>query len=96
MHIKKGQYAAQQPGLVPAQQQPPQPSTQQSAKKKVNKASESLSNEKTKNSLSERKGSIVKSIDKLASSIASDEVNSIAAASLSSMMPMFLVMQMQQ
>jgi len=82
------QPAGQQPGV-----NPPQPSTQQSAKKKVKKGSESLSNEKTKNSLSERRGSIVKSIDKLASSIVTtDEANSAAAASSSSMMPMFLVM----
>jgi len=54
----------------------------------------SLSNEKTKNSLSgERRGSIVKSIDKLASSIAADEVNAVAAAFSSSMNPMFMVMQ---
>jgi len=88
------QPAGQQPGLNPP---PPKPSTQQSAKKKVKKGSESLSNEKTKISLSERRGSIVKSMDKLASSIVStDEANSAAAGSSSSMMPMFLVMQMQQ
>jgi 16S rRNA C1402 (ribose-2'-O) methylase RsmI len=63
----------------------------------VKKGSESLSNEKTKNSLSERRVSIVKSIDKLASSIVlTDEANSAAAVSSSSMMPMFLVIQMQQ
>jgi hypothetical protein len=96
--------AQQQPqtGVVATQQQPagqqpvvnpPQPSTQQSVKKKVKKGSESLSNKKMKNSLSERRGLIVKSIDKLASSIVTtDEANSAAAASSSSMMPMFLVM----
>jgi len=62
----------------------------------VKKGSESLSNKKTKNSLSKRRGSIVKSIDKLASSIATDEANSAAAASSSLLMRMFLVMQMQQ
>jgi hypothetical protein len=78
------QHAAQQPSLVPAQQQPAQPTTQQSAKKKVKKISESsLSNEKTKKSLFERRGSIAK----LASSIAKDEAN---------WMSMFMVMQIQQ
>ena len=41
------------------------------------------SNQKTKNSASEKRGSIVKSIDKLASSIATDEANSAALASAS-------------
>jgi hypothetical protein len=44
----------------------------------------------------ERRESIVKSIDKLASSIATDEANSVAATSSSTMMPMFMVMQMQR
>jgi hypothetical protein len=66
-------------------------------RRKFKKSSESsLSNEKTKNSLSEKRGSIVKSIDKLASSIATDEASAVAVASSSSMMPMFMVMQMQQ
>jgi len=78
------------------QQVPAQPSTQQSAKKKVKRSSESSISKKTKSSQSERRGSIVKSIDKLASSIATDEANSAAAASSSSMMPMFLALQMQQ
>jgi hypothetical protein len=55
-----------------------------------------LTNETAKNSLSERRESIVKSIDKLASSIATDEANSVAATSSSTMMPMLMVMQMQQ
>jgi len=81
--------AGQQPVT---QQVPAPPSTQQSAKK-AKRSSECSISEKTKNSLSERRGSIVKSIDKLASSIVStDEANSAAAASSSSMMPMFLVM----
>ncbi len=50
---------------------------------------------KTKN-LSDKRGSIVKSIDKLASSIASDEANTSATALTSTMMPMIMVMQMQQ
>jgi hypothetical protein len=58
---------------------------------------ESSISEKTKNSQSERRGSIVKSIDKLASSIATYEANPAAASSSSSsMMPMFLALQMQQ
>jgi len=56
----------------------------------------SLLNEKKKNSLSEKRGSIVKSIDKLASSIAMDVINSAAMASASTnMMPMMFMMQMQ-
>jgi len=62
----------------------------------VKRSSESSISKKTKSSQSERRGSIVKSIDKLASSIATDEANSAAAASSSSMMPMFLALQMQQ
>jgi len=47
--------------------------------------------------LSEKRGSIVKSIDKLASSITTDEANSAAMASASSgMMPMMLMMLMMQ
>ncbi len=50
------------------------------------------SNEKTKNSsLSKRRGSIVKSINKLASSFVSDEAGTAASASLASMMPMFMM-----
>jgi hypothetical protein len=66
--------------------------------KKAKKSMEpAASNEKTKNSsLSERRGSIVKSTDKLASSIASDEASAATSASSASMMPMFMVMQMQQ
>jgi len=65
-------------------------------RRKLKKSSESsLSNEKSKNSLSEKRGSIVESIDKLASSIATDEASVVAVASSSSMMPMFMVMQMQ-
>jgi hypothetical protein len=48
------QPAEQQPGAIP-----PQPSTQQSAKKKVTKGSESLSNKKTKNSLSKGEGQLL-------------------------------------
>jgi len=84
--------AGQQPVTQPV---PAPPSTQQLAKKKAKMSSESIS-EKTKNSQSKRRGSIVKSIDKLASSIATDETNSAAAASSSSMMPMFLALQRQQ
>ncbi len=71
-------------------------STKKSKKKKSPEPSSSLLSEKTKNSLSEKRGSIVKSIDKLASSIASDEANSVASASNSAMMPMMMLMQMQQ
>jgi hypothetical protein len=64
-------------------------------------------NQKTKNSASEKRGSIVKSIDKLASSIAADEAASTmnssnaATASIASMMQAFsgqmqMQMQMQQ
>jgi hypothetical protein len=53
------------------------------------------SNEKMKNSsLSERRGSIVKSIDRLASSIASGKASTAASASSASMMPMLMMMQM--
>jgi hypothetical protein len=55
-----------------------------------------LSNEKTKNSLSEKRGSIVKLIDKLASSIATDEAKSTASESFASLMLMFMIQQMQQ
>jgi hypothetical protein len=92
----------QQQVMPPPANQPQQPSTsQQSAKKKVKKSSESSSsslNEKTKNSLSEKRGSFVKSIDKLASCLTTDEANSAAMASASAssgMMPMMLMMQMQ-
>jgi hypothetical protein len=81
----------------PTQQQPVFPTQQ--PKKKAKKSSESsLSNEKTKNSLSEKRGSIVKSIDKLASSLSTDDANNAAMASAtasSSMMPMMFMMQMQ-
>lgn len=40
--------------------------------------------------------SVVKSVDKLPSSIASDEANSAATATSASMMPMLMVMQQQQ
>jgi hypothetical protein len=84
-------------GQQPAAQQPAMVLAQQSARKKGKKSSESsLSNEKTKSSLSDKRGSIVKSIDKLASSIASDEASSAASASSASMMPMFMMLQMQQ
>jgi hypothetical protein len=68
------------------------------AKKARKSVEPSLSSEKTKNSsLSEKRGSIVKSIDKLASSISADEANTAAAASTSGgIMPMMLMMQMQQ
>jgi hypothetical protein len=72
----------------------------QLAMKKVKRSWESsLLNEKMKNSLSKR-GSIVKSIDKLASTITTDEANSAAtalalAAASSNMMPMMFMMQMQ-
>jgi len=87
----------QQPPII-ATQQPPIIAPQQ-PKKKAKKSSEySLSNEKTKNSLSEKRGSIVKSIDKLASSLTTDDANNAAMASASvssSMMPMMFMMQMQ-
>jgi len=108
------QSAAGQPMVVqpmvhrpvrPTQQQPVQPTQQQpiiapqQPKKKAKRSSESpLSNEKTKNSLSEKRGSIVKSIDKLASSLTTDDANNAAMASASvssSMMPMMFMMQMQ-
>jgi len=68
------------------------------AKKARKSVEPSSSSEKTKNSsLSEKRGSIVKSIDKLASSISADEANTAAAASTSGgIMPMMLMMQMQQ
>jgi hypothetical protein len=68
------------------------------AKKARKSVEPSLSSEKTKNSsLSEKRGSIVKSIDKLASSISADEANTAAVASTSGgVMPMMLMMQMQQ
>jgi hypothetical protein len=44
----------------------------------------------------EKRGSIAKSIDKLASLIASDEANSAESASSGSMMLMMLMLQMQQ
>jgi len=68
------------------------------AKKARKSVEPSLSSEKTKNSsLSEKRGSIVKSIDKLASSISADEANTAAMASTSGgIMPMMLMMQMQQ
>ncbi len=53
-------------------------------------------NEKTKNSLSDKRGSIVRSIDKLASSIVSDEVRSDISASMMPMMPMLQMQQLQQ
>jgi len=88
---------AQQPVL--SQQQQALPITHQSAKKKAKKILESSSlNKKMKNSTSEKRGSIVKSIDKLASSIAMDETNSASmesASASSGMMPMMLMMQMQ-
>jgi hypothetical protein len=49
-----------------------------------------LSNEKTKNSLSNKRGSSVKSIYKLALSIASDEANSAATWTSSTMLPMIM------
>ncbi len=55
-----------------------------------------MSNEKTKNSISNKRGSIVKSIDKLASSIASDEANSAVTITSSVIIPMIMVMQQQQ
>jgi len=92
----------QQQVMPPPANQAQQPSTSQpAAKKKVKKSAESSSsslNEKTKNSLSEKRGSIVKSIDKLASCLTADEANSAAMASASAssgMMPMMLMMQMQ-
>jgi hypothetical protein len=60
-------------------QQPVQP-TQQPKKKAKKSLESSLSNEKTKNSFSEKRGSIVKSIDKLASSLSMDEANNAAMA----------------
>jgi hypothetical protein len=94
--------AVQQQVMPPPANQAQQPSTSQpAAKKKVKKSAESSSsslNEKTKNSLSEKRGSIVKSIDKLASCLTTDEANSAAMASASAssgMMPMMLMMQMQ-
>jgi len=68
------------------------------AKKARKSVEPSSSSEKTKNSsLSEKRGSIVKSIDKLASSISADEANTAAVASTSGgVMPMMLMMQMQQ
>jgi len=94
--------AVQQQVMPPPANQAQQPSTSQpAAKKKVKKSAESSSsslNEKTKNSLSEKRGSIVKSIDKLASCLTADEANSAAMASASAssgMMPMMLMMQMQ-
>jgi hypothetical protein len=93
----------QQQVMPPPANQVQQPSTSQPvAKKKVKKSAESSSsslNEKIKNSLSEERGSIVKSIDKLASCLTTDEANSAAMASASAssgMMPMMLMMQMQQ
>jgi hypothetical protein len=93
------------PALIALQSQVIQPTQNQMGQqgtvpkpKKVRKSLEpSSSNEKTKNSsLSEKRGSIVKSIDKLASSIASNEISSAATASSLTMMPMLMVMQMQQ
>jgi hypothetical protein len=55
-----------------------------------------LLNEKTKNSLSDKRGSIVKSIGKLASSIMSDEANSAASASSASMVMLQMQLQQQQ
>jgi hypothetical protein len=75
---------------------------QQTSVAKAKKARKSMeptsSSEKTTNSsLSEKRGSIVKSIDKLASSISADEANTAAMASTSGgIMPMMLMMQMQQ
>jgi hypothetical protein len=92
-HCRTTHFAGQQPVT---QQVPAPPSTQQSAKKKAKRSLESSISKKTKNSQSKRRGSSVKSIDKLASSIVTDEANSAAAASSSSMMPMFLALQMQQ
>ncbi len=100
------QQQQQQPstGLLQQQQQQ-QPTT--ATKKSKRKASEvsaatptPLSNAKTKNSASEKRGSIVKSIDKLASSIAGDGVanNNNEAAAAASMMQQFTAqmnMQMQ-
>jgi len=97
------EWAVQVQAMQPPQQQLQQPSTpQQPAKKKTKKSFKPSSlNEKMKNSLSEKRGSIAKSIDKLASSIATYEANSAAialgsASASSSMMLMMLMLQMQQ
>ncbi len=75
----------------PTSAQPPQP-----AKKKLRRSSDSFSTEKTKNSQSDKRGSIVKSIDKLATSINTDEANNGVSASSASLMPMMLMQMMQQ
>jgi hypothetical protein len=82
----------------PAQGQLGQQTTVAKAKKARKSVEPSLSSKKRKkSSLSEKRGSIVKSIDKLASSITTDEANSAAMASASSgMMPMMLMMLMMQ
>jgi hypothetical protein len=62
--------------------------------KKAKKTMESsLFNKSAKNSLSEKRDSIVKSFDKLVSSIVSNEANSAASAS---MMLMLMLLHMQQ
>ncbi len=82
---------------VVAAHQPTSAQPAQLAKKKLRRSSDSfLSTEKTKSSLSDKRGSIVKSIDKLASSINTDEANNAASASSASLMPMMLMQMMQQ
>jgi hypothetical protein len=78
----------------PAQGQLGQQTTVPKAKKARKSMEPSSSNKKMKNSsFSEKRGSIVKSIDKLASSITTDEFNIAAMASTSGgMMPMMLMM----
>jgi hypothetical protein len=61
--------------------QPQQPATEKYSRESVDS---SLSNVRMKNSLSEKRGSNVKLIEKLVSSIASNEVNSAALASSAS------------